>query len=370
VRTWRSALQYSTTESVSAITTPHNSAFASEERISSLSDRERTILRSIVHNYILTADPVGSRTLSRRYRLSLSPATIRNTMADMEEMGLLAHPHTSAGRIPTSLGYRLYVDDLMQVEELTDSERRAIEATIEGSPQAATDVLDQVTDLLAEVSRMLAFILAPDISAGNLDKVELVKVATGRVMVVIVVAGGLVRTIMLEINSPISDNDVASAGRYINSRLAGMRLADIPARITERLAGDSRAANAIVRLFLDFPDRIFSLDPRGEVHLGGARQVLQQPEFGDPERFKGIIELIEDRDVIVHLVKERPEGVAVTIGEENSRDRLRDFSVITSTYRSGDATGTLGIIGPTRMNYSKLVALVDYTAKLVGERGR
>lgn len=333
-----------------------------------LTQRERLILRSIVHNYILTADPVGSRSLARRYRLALSPATIRNTMADMEEMGLLAHPHTSAGRIPTSLGYRLYVDDLMQVEELNEEERRIIEATLDASPPEATEMLEQVTSLLAEVSKLLAFILAPDISAGALEKVELVRVAAGRLMVVIVVSGGLVRTIMLEINSPIPDADIIAAGRFINSRLVGLRLADIPRQIVTRLAGDARAANAIVRLFLDFPDRIFAVEARAEVHIGGTRHVLEQQEFRDHERVKGIIELIEDRDVIVHLLKERQPGVTVTIGEENAREQLRGFSVITSTYRLGDAAGTVGIIGPTRMNYSKLVALVDYTSRLVSER--
>jgi len=334
-----------------------------------LTERERLILARVVQNYILTADPVGSRTLARRCHLSLSPATIRNTMADMEEMGLLAHPHTSAGRIPTDLGYRLYVDDLMQVEELTDAERRALEATLETSSTSAVETLDQVTDLLSEVSRLLAFILEPDISSGTLEKVELLRVAVGRVMVVIVVAGGLVRTILLEINSSISDAEIAAAGRFINGRLAGMKLTEIPVRISERLAGDDRASNVVVRLFLDFPERIFNLDARSEVHVGGTRRVLEQPEFGDPDRLRGIIELIEDRDIIVHLMKERPQGVSVTIGEENARDRLRDFSIVASTYRLGDASGALGIIGPKRMNYSKLVALVDFTAKLVGERG-
>jgi heat-inducible transcriptional repressor len=325
-----------------------------------LNDRERTILRSIVHNYILTADPVGSRALARRYHLTLSPATIRNTMSDMEELGFLAHPHTSAGRVPTSLGYRRYVDDLMLVEELTDDERRVIETHLEGTvPEAAE---------MSEVSKLLAFILAPDISTVTLEKVELVRVAAGRVMVVIVVSGGMVRTIMLEIASPITDTEIALSAQFINGRLSGMKLADIPRQITRRLSGDSRAASALVRLFLDFPDKIFTVDPMSDVHIGGTRQVLEQQEFRDPERVKGIIELIEDRDVIVHLMKERQPGVTVTIGEENSPEQLRGFSVITSTYRLGEASGTVGIIGPTRMNYSKLVALVEYTAKLVGEK--
>jgi len=333
-----------------------------------LNDRERTILRSIIHNYILTADPVGSRALARRYHLTLSPASIRNTMSDMEDLGLLAHPHTSAGRVPTSLGYRCYVNDLMMVEELSAEERRVIETTLEGTVPEASEMLDQVTSLLAEVSKLIAFILAPDISTVTLEKVELVRVAAGRVMVVIIVSGGMVRTIMLEIASPITDTEIALAAQFINGRLSGMKLADIPRQITRRLAGDSRASNALVRLFLDFPERIFSTDPKSDVHFGGTRHVLDQQEFRDPNRVRGIIELIEDRDVIVHLMKERLPGVTVTIGEENSPEQLKDFSVITSTYRTGEASGTVGIIGPTRMNYSKLMALVEYTARLVGEK--
>jgi heat-inducible transcriptional repressor len=333
-----------------------------------LSPRERVILRSIIYNYILTANPVGSRSLARRFQMGLSPATVRNTMADLEEMGLLSHPHTSAGRVPTDLGYRLYVDDLMRVEELPDEIRRTIDRQIETVSPEMTDLYQNISELLADVSKLLAVISAPNHSTGTLDKVELVRVATGRIMVVVVVASGLVRTIMLEINSAISDGEIADAAYLINSRLAGMKLADIPRGITERLGGDPTARNAIVRMFLEFPERIFALDPRTEVHVGGARHVIDQPEYSSPDRLKGIIELLDNSDIVVHLLKDRKPGVSVTIGEENPSGQLREISVITSTYRVGDASGTLGIIGPTRMNYARLMALVDYTALMVGEK--
>jgi len=333
-----------------------------------LSERERLILRSIVHNYILSADPVGSRTLARRYNIGLSPATIRNTMADLEEMGLLTHPHTSAGRIPTDLGYRIYVDGLMQVEGLSEEVQRSIRQQFNRVSPEVSGVLDDVSELLAEVSRLLAVIMAPDLSSGVLDKVELIRVASGRIMVVVVVDSALVRTIILEMNSTITDQEIADATTIVNQRLSGLRLTDIPAHIGKRLAGESCSRNAIVRLFLDFPERIFAEEPRSGMHIGGTRHVLEQPEYSSPQKLKGIIELIEDRDIIVHLLKDRSSGVTVTIGEENVGERLRDFSVITSTYRMGGNYGTLGIIGPTRMNYSRLVALVGYTAQLVSER--
>ncbi|MBM3329438.1 MAG: heat-inducible transcription repressor HrcA [Calditrichaeota bacterium] len=333
-----------------------------------LSERERIILRHIVQHFILSADPVGSRALARRTGLSLSPASIRNVMADLEEMGLLTHPHTSAGRLPTSLGYRFYVDDLMQDEELSAAERRAIEQRIEQISPEATDILNQIGDLLGRVSRLLGVILAPDLSSGILERVEILRVAAGRLMVVVVVRAGLVRTIMLELSSPISDADIAVAVRLINERLGGMRLADIPVEAEQRLAGEGAADNAVVRLFIDFPERIFAPDPPGEVHLGPARHVFDLPEFSAPDKMRGIIELIEDRDVIVHLLRDRGEGVTVTIGDENSSGQLRDFSVITSHYLHGGSRGTLGIIGPTRMNYSRLIALVNLTARLLSER--
>ncbi len=337
---------------------------------SDLTQREKLILQSVIHNYILTANPVGSRMLARKYNLDFSPATVRNTMADLEEMGLLSHPHTSAGRIPTDLGYREYVNDLTQVEVLKETEKQSLKAHLEAIPFEGKEIFDDISELLAKVSQMLAVILAPDMSTGILDKIELVKVAAGRIMVVVVIASGLVRTILLELNSEILDEDLISAGRVINQRLSGMKLIDIKNNIGERLTGTVENRNAIVRLFIDFPEKIFSSAFTNDMHVGPAIHVLEQPEFSTPEKVRGIVELIEDRDIIVHLLKDRQNGVSVTIGEENAVEELKDMSVITSTYRTGNTQGTVGIIGPTRMNYSRLMALVDYTSQIVSKRVR
>lgn len=332
-----------------------------------LTPRERLILQTVVHNFILTASPVGSRTLTRKYNIALSPATIRNTMADLEDMGLLAHPHTSAGRTPTDLGYRVYVDDLMQIEGLSDDIRQSIKTQLQTLSSEANEVMTKVSDLLAEVSSLLAVILAPDLSTGILEKIALVRVATGRIMVVVVINSGLVRNILLEMDSDISDIEINDATHIVNQRLGGLRLADIPRHITERLGNESRR-NAIVRLFLDFPDKIFSAHQGSEMYIGGRVKVLNQPEYSSPRNVQGIIELVEDNDVIVHLLKDNSgsEGIRVTIGSENKNEQLKQMSVISSTYRIGDVYGSIGIIGPTRMNYSKLVALVEYTSMMVG----
>jgi len=327
------------------------------------------ILRAVVLNYILTATPVGSRVLNRRFEIDLSPATIRNVLSDLEENGLLSHPHTSAGRVPTDLGYRIYVDDLMQIEGLADEDLQVIRAKLDNNSPEVDSVLEKVGRLLAEVSSLLAVILAPDISTGILDKIALIRVATGRIMVVVVVNSGLVRNILLELDSSITDDEILEASQMINQRLAGIRLTDIPHQISARLAGE-RTRNSIVRFFLDFPDMIFSTPPRtSEMFIEGRRNMFTQPEYRSPEQVQGIIELVEDRDIIIHLMKDRQQpGISVSIGSENEKNQLKNMSVITSTYRIGDTLGTIGIIGPTRMNYSRLMALVDYTARLVTDR--
>lgn len=330
-----------------------------------LNDRERMILSAIVHHYILNADPLGSRVLARRLGWAFSPATIRNIMADLEEMGLLTHPYPSAGRIPTTLGYRVYVDEVMQAEELSEEEKKMIQTQLESISPQVEDLMDQVSSLLAEASRLLGFILSPDLSAGVLEKVEMVKVAEGRIMVVIVVRSGLVRSIMLELNTPVSEEEMAQATRLVNQRLSGLRLAEIPSRVQERLRSDIGASNAIVRMIMDFPEKIFAPEQWGEIHIGPTSHIIHQPEFSQPEKIKGIIELLDNKDIIVHLVKDQREGIRITIGEENPREELKDFSIITSTYRIKDESGTLGIIGPTRMNYARLISLVNYTAQVL-----
>ncbi len=333
-----------------------------------LSEREKLILRYIVQNYILTANPVGSRALSRKLDLGLSPSTVRNAMSDLEEMGLLTHPHTSAGRLPTDLGYRLYVNDLMLVEDLSQNIRESISECVEKISTEVSDILESIGSSLAEITKLLSVISAPELSAGELERIELIRIANERLMIVVIVKSGLVKTINLEVKSSISNDEIADTARFINERLVGLRLLEIPVVIRERLAGHGRSRDAVVRLFLDFPEKIFSEDHKIEMQIGGARYFLEQPEYQSPDKLKGIIELIEDKDVIVHLLKDRETGVKVTIGSENEGERLKDLSVITSTYRVGEYSGALGIIGPTRMNYSRVVALLDYTSKLVSKK--
>jgi len=337
-----------------------------------LTDRQKLVLRLVIHNYILSATPVGSRVLSRRYpELGLSPATVRNTMAELEESGLLTHPHTSAGRVPTDLGYRVYVNDLIEFKELSQREKDVIKKEIESFPTSdLKQILAVTSKSLGKISRLLGIIVSPRFDEGVLERIELVRVALNKLLVVISIKTGLIRTIMLEIESRLKDAQIRNAARYLNSRLSGLTFRMIRSTVEERLQPYEGEEAGIIRFFVDDAESLFQVDASREFFLEGTSNVLSQPEFSTTEKMRSIVEFIENRDVVVHLIEMRKEaeGISITIGEENPDEAARTLSVVTACYNVGQVQGTLGVIGPTRMDYSRLISLVDYTARAVSER--
>jgi len=336
-----------------------------------LTEREKLVLRLVIHNYILSATPVGSRVLAKRHsELGLSPATIRNTMADLEDSGLLTHPHTSAGRVPTDLGYRVYVDDLMEFKEISQREKETIIKEIESIPgKDVKQILTVTSKTLGKISRLLGIIVSPRFSEGTLEKIDLVRVSQDKLFVVISIQSGLVKTIMLEIESTLKDSQILNASRYLNSRLAGLSFQTIRSTIEERLHPLDGEEAKIIRFFIDDVERFFQLDELGDYFVEGTSNVLSQPEFSSTDKMRSIVEFLENKDVVVHLIEQRrvPNGISITIGEENPNRIAKTLSVVTAGYHVGQIQGTLGVIGPTRMDYSKLISLVDYTARTVTE---
>lgn len=336
-----------------------------------LTEREKLVLRLVIHNYILSATPVGSRVLAKRHaELGLSPATIRNTMADLEDSGLLTHPHTSAGRVPTDLGYRIYVDDLMEFKEISQREKETIIKEIESIPgKDVKQILTVTSKTLGKISRLLGIIVSPRFSEGILEKIDLVRVSQDKLFVVISIQSGLVKTIMLEIESTLKDSQILNASRYLNSRLAGLSFQTIRSTIEERLQPLDGEEAKIIRFFVDDVERFFQMDEVGDYFVEGTSNVLSQPEFSSTDKMRSIVEFLENRDVVVHLIEQRrvPNGISITIGEENPDRIAKTLSVVTAGYHVGQIQGTLGVIGPTRMDYSKLISLVDYTARTVTE---
>ena len=339
-------------------------------RTISLTEREERVLRLIIQHFILKATPIGSRHLSRHYKLNLSPATIRNVMADLEEMGLLSHPHTSAGRVPTDLGYRLYVNDLMESTSLTEREKESIEQEFEETSGEINDILIVTARVLSQISKLLGVILAPSLDEGVLERIDIVRVAEGRAFVIITVRMGLVKTIMVEISQPLMEEQVRNISGALNSRLAGLTLEQVKTEIATRVGDLPEGHTELVRFFVDTAEKLFTFSGPQEIRIGPTAQVISQPEFADVKKLRSIIELVEDKDIIVHLLTPSPseeEKVRVTIGGENPDKRAKTLSVLTSAYEASGVHGTLGVIGPTRMNYPRLVSLVNYTAKTIAK---
>lgn len=337
--------------------------------VESLNDREKSILRYVVQHFILTASPVGSRNITKKYDIDLSPATVRNIMSDLEDYGYINHPHTSAGRVPTDKGYRLYVNELMEVEKINSEERRLIDAQIDISAERE-EILGLASKILSNVTNQIACVLYPNFDSGLLEKIQLIQLSTTRILVVITIQNGLVKTITLEMSAEVKEERLHFVQSILNERLNGLKLSEIRATLKERLKDLSEANDTIVTLFLNSQDKIFKdIKSEDRLVLAGTKNLIKQPEFDKADKIQNIVELMEDKDIIIHLFEgtmnssKMNENISITIGSESKIDRLEDYSLISKEYRMGDLVGMLGIIGPKRMDYQKIIAIVDYVSK-------
>ena len=337
-----------------------------------LNEREKNILRYIIQQFILTASPVGSRNITKRYDLGISPATVRNIMSDLEESGFIDHPHTSAGRVPTDKGYRFYVDSLMNIQIIDHDDKNFIDREFENKIDVKDELLKVASNILSKITRHIACVTYPRLESGTLEKLQLISLSSTRVLVVISIKGGLVKTITIEFNSEIKEQQIHTVQNLLNERLVGLSFKEIRATFNERFSDIGDDHKAIIRLFLNSADKVFKDTRSNEnIFITGAKNVIQQPEFEDPIRFQSVVELIEDKDIIVHILDKSEEinsdDVYISIGKENEDQKLIDYSLITKEYKIGDVSGHLGIIGPKRMEYSKVIAIVDYVAKMLTE---
>jgi heat-inducible transcriptional repressor len=334
-----------------------------------LGDREKTILKALIDHYINTAEPVGSRTLSKNYDIGLSSATIRNTLKDLEDMGFISQPHTSAGRIPTREGYRNYVDFLLVPDTLSDSERDIVKKNMKTEYAAVDQILEQTSRVLSNLSEQLGVTVAPKFNSAVLTKLEMIPVAENRLMVVLIVKSGLVKSVLIEVEASLPGRAINETVSVLNERLCGLSLAEIKATIRERIKNINTGDPKLIKLFLESPGEMWDF-PAGDVlHFGGTAQLLKQPEFQNPKDVARLIDFIEDRTAIQQILTGAGinEGISITIGHKVKKDVDETLSLLTSTYDMGGVKGVVGIIGPTRMKYSKIVSLVDYTSKMLSE---
>ena len=339
-----------------------------------LSEREERVLDAVIRSYVDTAEPAGSRTVARRFGLGVSAATIRNAMADLEEKGFLFHPHTSAGRIPTDQAYRYYVNTLMQPVRVARAEQRRLRRELADDPASALDQLIQRSvQILGLVTGELGVAIGPRLDEVVLERIELVPLSSDKTLLVMSLRNGLIRSVYVNLPAHVPAAALGSVAVILNERLAGQTLATIRQTLPERLrdAGQDDATEQLLNIFMQSADTLVDGQGAGAdaVHLGRTSVIANQPEFADEIRLKRLIELTEERELLARVLADRKHvgSPTITIGVENELPQLSSFTIVTSEYRSGNLTGVLGVIGPTRMPYDKVAAIVEYTSRLISE---
>lgn len=333
-----------------------------------LSARELRVLEAVVQTYIETAEPAGSQTIARKFGLGVSPATIRSTMSELEDKGYLFHPHTSAGRIPTDRAYRVYVDAIMRLSPPSHQEQNALRAELVGTRSAVEEILRRAAQVLGVLTQELGVAVAPALDQVILERLELVQVTSERLLLVFNLRSGVVRTIFVEVPGLLAQSAVQQVAQILNERLSGLTLKEIRTTLPERLrdASGTEDGRELLNIFIAEGDGLFDLSNDSPVVLGSAQMLAEQPEFASNARMRDLLRLTEGRDLLRQALQSRRQGgVSVTIGAENPDTRLSDFTLVTSSYEAAGLKGVIGVMGPTRMPYDKIIGLVEHTSRLV-----
>ncbi|MBD3867617.1 MAG: heat-inducible transcription repressor HrcA [Acidobacteria bacterium] len=331
--------------------------------------RETEILRSVLKAHVLSGEPVGSRTVSKGLRMDLSPATIRSIMSDLEDRGLLCQPHTSAGRVPTEGAYRFYVDRLMRPPRLQRSRVEIIDAALHDHQGEITDLLEEASRQLSRFSGNVGIVLAPELNRIVVEKMEFVRVAAGRVVAILVGRSGVVHNRLLELGGGWSQADLDQMGAYLSEQFSGCTLPEMHHEVQRRLREDRASLDRLKRKSMQLGEKaVEGGEGSGAIFVDGTSNLLDSPEFADVRKMKSLFKALDEKKRLVDLLGNvlDGEGVQVTIGRENNLADLKDCALVASPYQSGNrAVGTVGIVGPTRMEYVQVIALVDHLARVL-----
>lgn len=335
-----------------------------------IEQRQRKILCAIVESYIETALPVGSRTVSQRFRCTISPATIRNVMVDLEERGLITHPHTSAGRVPTDRGYRMYVDCLIEPKHLTKEEESLIAKLITKSCEDFESLMQAVSKAICMMTNVTGIVLTPRLKRSVFKRVELIQIDSSRMLAVLVAGSGLVKNTILEMEEEFTKSELFRISEFLNHELDGMFLGDIKDYLTRRLLEQRDSFYAFLKKAMYILSIPGLLKMEDRIYFDGAASIMSCPEFRDVTKARLFLMLFEEKKDILDLFTQdmETEGTKVHIGKENSSRSIQDYTVITSNYKVKDrVTGALGAIGPTRMEYGKVISAVSYLSDVLGK---
>ena len=352
-----------------------HAAKAPESAIRALDERSRDVFRRVVEAYVDTGEPVGSRTLSRQLAEKLSPATIRNVMADLQDAGLLYSPHTSAGRLPTDLGLRLFVDGLLEVGRLSSEERDNIEAQCAAQGRAPAQVLEQASQMLAGLGQGAGLVVAPK-SEAPLKHIEFVSLAPGRTLVVLVQGSGLVENRIIETPMGLTPAQLAQATNFLNARIAGRTLAEAQSEILAALDAERAVLDELSRKVAAEGLAVWSSGdgkPAKDAYLivrGQSKLLADVHAMEDLERIRRLFDALEQHESLARILDQAQsaQGVQIFIGAQNELFGLSGCSTVIAPYTDANAriVGAIGVIGPTRLNYARIIPMVDYTAKIVG----
>jgi heat-inducible transcriptional repressor len=337
-----------------------------------LDGRTQSILVAVIQSFIQTAEPVGSRVLSKRFDFGLSPATIRNVMSDLEELGFLEQPHTSAGRVPTDKGYRFYVNHLRGVADLSAEESARILQRYTPYRGEIDEVMAETSRLLSEVSRYAGIVLRK-FSTTVFKRIELVKMRGRQVLAIFVMESSLVQNKLITLDEELTQNDLQVISNYLNQEFSGQSLPAIRQQVLERMAEEKIQYDTLLQQAMKVGERTFdsAAEHDSDIYVGGTANIIAQPEFfANVDRMKELFKAFEEKSRLISILDRCLDetGVNVIIGSETPFRDISECSVVTRTYNYGDRTiGVLGVIGPKRMEYPRIMALVDYTANLVSK---
>lgn len=333
-----------------------------------LDERKAQILKAVVEDYVKTGLPVGSRAVARKYRLGVSPATIRNEMADLEEMGYLDKPHTSSGRIPSDRGYRFYVDELMTDVRLSREESAMIESLFRSKIRDVVSLLKATVKALSEATDYLAFVLGPEYVTTTFEAVYLLPTSVGRALLVIVSDVGVVENCIIDV-PPMSREEMEYVSNMLRRHLCHVSLDQVHTKAQELLSRETSRYSEVIAQVAEYLMSITEESETEQLFMGGTANLLNQPEFRDVNRVQDLLEAIENGSLIrnIMITQTHTTDPAITIGEENEVEKVKEFSIVYGTFRLGQSAGRIGLLGPKRMNYPRAVAIIRYCEQMLNK---
>ncbi len=334
-----------------------------------LDERKYLILQAIIDDYIMTAMPVGSRTISRKSGVGYSPATIRNEMSDLEELGYLAQPHTSAGRVPSYKAYRLYVDHLMKTAKLTSDERERMHEHLVSRSKQVESVIRSAARVLSDATKYTSVIVAPKLGSLRIKHVQLVPVADRTALMIIVTNAGIVKDAVIRVPEGMDADDLYSISRILTAKLADKPLEAVRQAFSELLRNAEQNRKLLGETLQVIEKRLESGGDPSDVIVDGGANLLEYPEYSDVNKAKSFLAVLESKDTLRKLLgQDGGMEITIRIGPENHVPELSDCSIVTASYRVGDhSSGTLGIIGPTRMNYNRVISVLDFMGRALSD---